>query len=159
MTHHQTLKICNWICKKALMSPMMMEKGKMNNHFVRMKMMSFRMVMRLRVFILRMRRLMIMNSLKLKNHIQVQRKKKLICKSILALNQLILRKRLNSQKSLRMYKLKIKKVLDHKKYKHILELNFMEIECILLDVQAFKKCQLNYLELSQLNRNIIQNKN
>ena len=57
-----------------------------------------------------------------------------------------------------MYKLKIKKQLDLKKYKHILEQNFMQIECIHQGVQASKKYQLSYLKLSLRNQNI-KNKN
>lgn len=161
MIHHQTLKICNQISKKAstLSSLMIMVKGKMSNLYARMKMMNFRMVMRHRVSTQMMKRLMIMNSLKLKNHIQVMQKKKLIYKLISALNQLIPNKKLKNWKNHRVPKLKIKKQLDHKKFKHILVLNFMEIECIPLAAQAFKKYQLNYLELSQSNQNIIQNKN
>ena len=34
----------------------------------------------------------------------------------------------------------------------------MATECILLDAQAFKRFLLSYLELSQSNQNIIQNK-
>ena len=161
MIHHQTSKICNQISKKAqtLLSLMIMGKGKMSNLFARTKMMSFKMVMRHRASTQMMKRLMIMNSLKLKNHIQVMQKKKLIYKLISALNQLILIKRSKNWKNHRVPKLKIKKQLDHKKYKHILVLSFMEIECILLAAQAFKKYQLSYLELSQLSQNIIQNKN
>ena len=57
-----------------------------------------------------------------------------------------------------MFKLKIKKQSDLKNYKHILEQNFMEIECIHQDAQVSKKFQLNYLKLSQENQNI-KNKN
>ena len=161
MIHHQTSKICNQISKKAqtLLSLMIMGKGKMSNLFARTKMMSFKMVMRHRASTQMMKRLMIMNSLKLKNHIQVMQKKKLIYKLISALNQLILIKKSKNWKNHRVPKLKIKKQQDNKKYKHILVLSFMEIECILLAAQAFKKYQSSYLELSLQNQNIIQNKN
>jgi hypothetical protein len=72
-------------------------------------MMSFRMAMRHRASTQMMKRLMIMNSLKLKNHIQVMQKKKLIYKLISALNQLILIKRSKNWKNHRVPKLKIKK--------------------------------------------------
>jgi hypothetical protein len=57
-----------------------------------------------------------------------------------------------------MYKLKVKKLLDHKNYKPILELNFMETECTHQGVLVSKKFQLSCLKLSQQNLNI-KNKN
>jgi hypothetical protein len=88
---------------------MIMGKGKMSNLFARTKMMSFRMAMTHRASTQMMKRLMIMNSLKLKNHIQEMQKKKLIYKLISVLNQLILIKRSKNWKNHRVPKLKIKK--------------------------------------------------
>lgn len=136
----------------------MMEKVKMNNLSAKMKMMSFRIVTKLKVSVLMMRNLMIMSLLKLISRTLIINKKIFTYKLIQVLNQVVRKKKLKNYKRHKMYKLKIKKQLDLKKYKHILEQNFMQIECIHQGVQASKKYQLSYLKLSLRNQNI-KNKN
>lgn len=160
MTHHQILKIYNQICKRVLllMRRTMMGREKMNNLYAKMKMTSFRIVMKLRVSVLMMKKLMIMNLHKLISNTQIINKKMFTYKLIQVLNQLIQKKRLKNYKKHKMFKPKLKKQLDLKKFKLILEQSFTETECIHQDVQASKKFQLNYLKLSLQNLNI-KNKN